>query len=413
MAIPGRRVGARWEFPTLTWTNARGATAHWRITVTRASFTTESWTGRAAATTTAGRHAATTAVVGRGGRTGPEQALLEAHSKWVRKSRAVSHGALACGRVPPMLLKTYDAASPMPPTDHLYVQRKYNGVRCMLCVAPAVPPVAERRAVETAARLYSRNLHVYELPEVTTPLAGLMRQHPRLILDGELYVHGVDLQHLSGVVRRGADAPGAAADLRRRVQYVVFDVLDLDRPQAPYADRLTLLRGLRLPPPAVLAETFDVGAGPAAAAAVAARYRQFLREGYEGAVVRRGGRAYVPGFNGRHTDAALKLKPTRSDEFEVVGYAEGRGRDAGAVIWECAAPSRGYMERHPRAARRTFSVRPAQPYAERRAVFAELARHPRMFAVKYKGRPLTVEYAELSADGVPLQPRAIVFRDFE
>lgn len=95
----------------------------------------------------------------------------------------------------------------------------------------------------------------------------------------------------------------------------------------------------------------------------------------------------------------LKRKELFDGEFEVVGYTQGsKGKEVGAIVWICAIGEK------------TFNVVPNITHAERYKIFKECEAK---FDKKYKNRMITVEYRGVSNDGVPMQGKAIAFRDFK
>jgi hypothetical protein len=91
------------------------------------------------------------------------------------------------------------------------------------------------------------------------------------------------------------------------------------------------------------------------------------------------------------------------DEYEVVGFDQGsKGRDKGAIIWVCKN-SDG----------ESFNVTPKNiTYEERYKLFKEAKQNNgKGFDEKFKGRMMTVEYEDLSADNIPLRAKAVGFRE--
>jgi DNA ligase-1 len=80
-----------------------------------------------------------------------------------------------------------------------------------------------------------------------------------------------------------------------------------------------------------------------------------------------------------------KYKEFKEDEYEIVGYREGEGRDEGTVLWMCITPEG-----------RQFSVRPRGSMELRRELYRQ--------GDKYVGKKLTVIYQELSEMKVPRFP---------
>jgi DNA ligase-1 len=89
----------------------------------------------------------------------------------------------------------------------------------------------------------------------------------------------------------------------------------------------------------------------------------------------------------------LKFKAFQTEEYEIVGAEEGRGRDAGTVIWICS--SKGGK----------FSVRPKGTVEDRTKWFRD--KH------KYTGKYLTVQFQNLTNGGIPRFPVGLAIRDYE
>jgi hypothetical protein len=241
---------------------------------------------------------------------------------------------------------------------------------------------------------------------------------PRPYFDGELYLHGRSLAWISGQARRGADE-GA----------LEFHVYDVFFPHAKAAGHDMASRHRQAYLSAFFAAADAAGAAHPHVARVEncpvrdmaeldAFARGFLAEGYEGAIARLDAAPYQYGYQSYHSSNLVKIKPVHDAEFEVVGYAQGsRGKDVGAVIWECRVPA------PVDPADATFSVVPKDlSYEERRAVFRCLgARVPgpggaslTRFERDIKGLQLTVEHRGLSPKtGKPLQAKARAFRTYE
>jgi hypothetical protein len=354
-------------------------------------------------------------------------------------------------RPKPMLVKKIGATKDSRLTDEVFragvvVQRKLNGVRMVA------------HAAEGEVVLYSRTggdylgmpaihdqlaVFLSVVPKAWTMLCAALqrdpwaesgaaeatgRAHPSVYLDGELYKHGKDLRWISGEARRtdggseleywifdcffpelGADVP-VTSRTRQRFLDILFLLTKGDQPE-------------RTLPHIVRVANFYIPPAPADGQApidtVMALAKQFVREGFEGAIARKDDKPYRYGDNGYHSSNLVKIKPLYDDEFPVVGYTQGtRGKDVGAVIWKCVVPaaksSTGRDEE--------FNVVPKNiTYEERYAIFQHLGDlvpipggSTTRFERDFKGRPLTVEYPELSSKtGIPTQAKALAFRVYE
>jgi ATP-dependent DNA ligase len=304
--------------------------------------------------------------------------------------------------------------------DGVTAQRKLNGVRLVAFLDAGAAPgavaagTAAVAAGTAAVVFYSRSGLKY--PGLSRVAADLRRLAAAAgpgpagaapYFDGELYVHGRDLAWISGQARRADDD----ASLVYHVFDVFFPAAKAAGVDTPYRERRAYLdAAFAAAAAAGLACVVPVAAAPAASAeALAAFAAQAIADGYEGAVARRDAAGYTYSYRGYHSADALKIKPTFDAEFRVVGFSAGRrGKDAGALIWECAT-----------AAGRRFTVVPKSLTLEaRRALYrclgAPAAAAPRTrFEQDLAGRPITLEYRELSADGIPLQAKAVTFRTYE
>lgn len=223
----------------------------------------------------------------------------------------------------------------------------------------------------------------------------------------------------------------AVAALQRQLQYHVFDVLYArefpggSAATVPFSARYALLESLlasatrhnmqHIPNynPLVLRLVPNVACTVDQADAV---LRAAMRVGYEGAMIRRetndkntsaqllpakdklkraasaatrasggGGGGY--GY-GKRSGTLLKYKVMQDAEFVIVGAAEGTGKWKGSLgSFVCVTPD----------TQQRFNVSPASTDAEKRRMW-------RTWRAAYQGKALTVQYQELSPDGVPRFP---------
>lgn len=411
MADPaGKIVGGRHEFPVLA-SPGRHRLLRWQVFVTAERHTGAGWApadfpqaaapGRwrgavwtranrgkdGAWVTSAPSYVEAGKNLGRRNATTPlTQALALARARHRKRAGAVGDG----GGAPPRPMLARRAEPGLGPADYasgVLVQRKFNGVRCL----------AARGA------LFSRGGRRYRLPDVEAEVAALLGAAPAgqegLVLDGELYRHGRPLQEISGLARAAHAAPQTGLGLG----YFLYDCYLPGRPEASGAARQRWLSELfaQRPGPLALLQRAS-GLRVRGAAELQACLQRFLAEGYEGLIARRLAGPYLPG---RRSADLLKYKPLRDEEYTLVGYADGQGKDAGAVIWLCRT-----------AGGREFAVVPkAMPYALRYHIHAHLAdaagaAGETRFGRDFRGQALTVEFPELSQDGVPVQAKALGFR---
>ena len=319
-------------------------------------------------------------------------------------------------RPPPQLIKPI-ADAPLTPADFaagVTVQPKLNGVHFV------VYKTADGRVTRysrTGAEYPGQDAIAAEMKEL---IANFARACPRFAaagppyFAGELYRHGESLNQISGQARRRDAAGDPELD---------FNIFDLFFPADKAAGRDMASRDRQAAIDEFFAAADAAGVAhrhvrrvrnyPAAnQAAVDALAAQFIAEKNEGAVARRDAAGYRYSYSNYHSSNAVKIKPTFDAEFPVVGYTQGRGKDAGAVVWICGVPAAEQGAPH------RFNVVPKNmTYATRRAVFrclGETVAGQTRFARDVLGRPLTVEFKERAPKtSIPLQAKALAFRTYE
>lgn len=389
----------------------------------------------------------------------PEMPALHAHAH--AQEEKTGH------RPPPMLVKkegdTQDATlTPAMFERGVTLQEKLNGVRLVFYLSPdaeeVTPPqeavVAYSRkgdpypglnhlrreihplllnpppiTAEWLAEGTDRGYEEVSKEEVDAYYGGANRR-VLVYVDGELFERGRSLRWISGQARKEKD--------EGTLKFWVFDVFFPGAKAAGYemnsAMRQEYLDGL-------FGSAADVGAvlthfvrlenhRVTTKDEVQAWLARIVEAGGEGVIVRKDWAPYRYGFNNYHSSNLVKLKPVYDDEFPVVGYREGKGKAAGMVIWVAEVKPEDVVDPKDK----TFSADPKDmTHAERKWIFQCLSEivEPDVddgdddddsggngqltrFERDFKGRPLTVEFAERSSKtGKPTQPKALTFRTYE
>ena len=329
-----------------------------------------------------------------------QQAINEARSAWTKKKESgyaagasVASGVAAGGAGTKAMDvdddesvesggrgKGIDEDAPLPMLAHdynkrgkgfkfpCYVQRKYDGTRCV-----AMP----------GKGLFSRNRKRY--PHMDHIVEEINKLPEGVVLDGELYSDTLTFQEIVGIVKRQTLKKG---DAEKQLQ-IKLHVYDIINNSTPYSDRMANLQMLfrrykfkhLTLVDTVMCESEDM---------MKELHAQFVSEGYEGIMLRTPGGMYK---NSRSADL-LKYKEFFDGEYEVVGFKEGEGLEAGCVLWVCKTPEG-----------RVFNCRPRGSREDRVALYAH--------GGDFIGKPLTVRYQELTDEGVPRFPVGIAFRDYE
>lgn len=222
-----------------------------------------------------------------------------------------------------------------------------------------------------------------------------------IYLDGELYRHGKRLQDISGE-SRNEKKPELNLN-----QYHIYDCFYADELDSPFEHRNRQLANIqeclsdedkefiRIVPTTEVFDEKDAFS----------KFDYYVNQGYEGIMLRNKDGKYLASASKtgdilRSRDL-VKLKSKSTDEFEVVGFDQGkRGKDIGAIIWKVKTKTG-----------KVFNVTPKDmTYDERKKYYKECIDD---FDNLYKGKMLTVEYEILSKDGVPQRGKSLVFRDYE
>lgn len=286
--------------------------------------------------------------------------------------------------------------------DHIdfpaFVQPKLDGMRALVYLKHNKNPNVED-VVAYSRRKKPLGKNFDKIKKILLPyLVSLYDKdkNQSIYLDGEIYLHGKKLQEIIG------DARGSQVT---EVQYHIYDVFYPMELETDFEERLAQRDDLfdelekstkatkhikRVPTRKVtsLKEAYKA-------------YDQFVQQGYEGAMLRNFKGPYLVDKTTTRSKDLVKLKPTYTDEFELIGYTDGKkGRDVGAIIWVCQ--TKEGLE---------FNATPKDmTIAERKALFQECKKK---FKTKYLGRMLTVEYQDMSKDLKPQRAKALLFRDYE
>jgi len=249
-----------------------------------------------------------------------------------------------------------------------YIQRKLNGMRCFA-----------KKISKTTIRYTSiKGRELTTLDHLTPSLLMLMDEG--MILDGELYIHGVSLNKIISYVKRKQEKTGQ----------LKFCVYDLAIPNIPYSERKTRLESLFIDnvstcvvcePTFVTSDVNDFE-----------RFHdEFVSSGYEGAIIRLPDGYYR--FNHR-SNSVLKVKQFIDDEFIITGGHEGTGDEEGCVVFE-------FITKDGKA----FSARPEGSREERMIWLSDIKR--------FIGKAMTVRFFGYTEYGIPFHPVAVCVRDYE
>ena len=331
-----------------------------------------------------------------------EQAIVEARSTWNKKVSAgytevtevatVATVASAASAAATAISKdrstTIDVDIPLPMLANKFQEKGH----CLTYPCFSQPKFDGTRSIGICGLvdkpcLYSRNRKVY--PHLEHIQAVLRKLPAGLILDGELYTRAVNFQDIVGLVKKKTlkETDRVAHDL---IQLHVYDIVDA---RLTFEERLGVLRKLFADHASTMGSVLQLCLTEeiTKAAEVKTKFDEYVAAGFEGVMMRNKKGLYAVGH--RSSDL-LKYKEMMDEEYKIVGFYEGEGEEAGCVLWECALDSG-----------KTFRCRPKGTLEERRALFKR--------GKEFVGKMLTVQFQELTPDGVPRFPVGITIRDYE
>lgn len=303
--------------------------------------------------------------------TAEEQAELESKAKWQKKKDEgyvedvnALDGAHPL-RLDPMLAKDYaDYKDKL--VFPIYSQPKLDGLRCIV----------------TRHGVFSRQWKPFvTLDHIKEAVQPLFEQYPDLLaLDGEMYSHELKdkFEEIVSIVKQPKATPEDIERCKQSVQYHVYDIITtseqpFNRRQMDYLLMLVGINGLRSPyvkpVNTVSAHTQEE---------LDSLYQQYMAEGYEGQMIRTGNSLYQH----KRTKDLLKRKDFHENEYEIVGYKEGKGSREGCIILRLAM-----------ADGKEFDSVPVGGIEYQRRLWAR--------RLDILGMQATVKYQNLSSDGIP------------
>lgn len=204
-------------------------------------------------------------------------------------------------------------------------------------------------------------------------------------LDGESYNHDITFEEITGMCRTSLESSASEKPLDQ-IQFHVFDTFDLKNMDYQFTERLTYLecigsKYVKVVKTVLVSEKDEIYNW----------HKEFTKGGYEGVMARDPRGKYHLADRSNHL---LKLKSFDTAEYKIVDAEAARGRDTGTVVWVCETQSG-----------QRFSVRPRGTVDQRRNWLATKDLHI--------GKMLTVQYQNLTPDGLPRFPVGLTFRDYE
>lgn len=264
----------------------------------------------------------------------------------------------ANGNIKPMLATDIDKIKKI--EYPVYVQPKLDGFRCLVIVE------------NDDVTLLSRSGKTFDLPHIADTFKG---KNLNVVLDGELYIHGVSFQAVSKAIKK-------PNEMTPKICYYCYDVVEFNLDQM---DRLALrnVATSAVNHPNII----DVGGTLAhSRQEITELHDGFVQMGYEGAMARSRSNRYI---SSRSRDL-MKVKQFDDEEFEFIHFVLGQ-RGTEDLVARCFAPN-GIM----------FNAK-MQGTREHKEELYNSGIRP--------GSKLTVKFFGLSEDGIPRFPVGKAFRD--
>jgi ATP-dependent DNA ligase len=313
--------------------------------------------------------------IGRSNETTPEmQAALEAKSVWTKKrdrKYAESVDLLNNRPLLAMLAKNDKWQDSKKRVKYpAILQPKLDGNRSL------------SRNKDGAVLLTSREGVPQEfLPHINAQLAGMLPDD--MVLDGELYCHGVNLQTINSWVKKNRPES-------MQIKLHLYDMPEVPGMEDPiqkdriealekfFAEKLSNLDHVVLVPSHIVnsEEEVDYWNG------------YYVGLGYEGVMVRNMDATYE---HGHRSGDLIKVKSFEDAEFKVVGFTNGEGSYSDCVKWNCV--TKDGIE---------FDVNPCGKLEQKREWLRD--------GQQYIGKMLTVRYMGFTERGIPKIATGVAFR---
>ena len=265
--------------------------------------------------------------------------------------------------------------------DGVYIQPKLDGVRCYT------------RVVEGEVKMFSRNhKEFHNCKHIITQLQPLFDYAPELILDGELYNHSFkdNFNKIISLVRKSKPTQADKFESASHLQYHIYDMYDVNRPDLNYQDRLATIKHLfgykyRLKSVKTVithrVDNQDV---------INMIHKINKDEGYEGSMLRAN-----EAYQQKRSHGLQKVKDWQDTEAIILDYVEGKGKFAGGL-----GKFIGIVED-----REVELPWPNLTIKERQDIFNNIG--------DYIGKTVTFEYFERTPGGAYRFPRVKCIRNYE
>jgi len=258
-------------------------------------------------------------------------------------------------------------------TPYVYSQPKLDGVRMLVGKINGEVIMMSRTGKD-----------ILHMDHIKNEIEPLMSEGD--FLDGENFSSELLFEEITGLCRTSLDKSAQSKDMKK-IQFHIFDYFNISNNSKTFEQRLKTLQYIFEKftfKYLVMVETEKI-------TNIDQVHGKYMSMGFEGTMIRHPNSKY---HMGERSNYLLKHKDFETEEYRIVDAVEATGRDKGTVIWVCEIPS-GQL----------FNVRPKGIYDTRKSWFSNRK--------KFIGKLLTVQFQNLSPNGIPRFPVGINIRDYE
>ena len=253
-------------------------------------------------------------------------------------------------------------------TYPIYSQPKLDGIRCIV----------------TKDGMFSRNgKAIISAPHIFNSLKPLFETNPQLIFDGELYADKFanDFNKIVSLVKRTKPTDEDLAESKKNIQYWIYDLPSVDD---TFEIRSQALYDLFMEWSYFNSHCINVDTDICKSEKeVMELYEGYVEKGYEGQILRLNGK-----YENKRSKFLLKHKSFQDSEFTILDICEGEGNKTGQV---------GYMVFEIDSKRFKSNVKCSWEEG------AEILKSKN----KLLGKSATIQYFNLTPDGIPRFPYVI------
>jgi len=250
----------------------------------------------------------------------------------------------------------------------IYSQPKLDGIRCIV----------------TKDGMFSRNgKPIISAPHIFESLKPLFETNPQLIFDGELYADKFanDFNKIVSLVKRTKPTDEDLTESKKNIQYWIYDLPNVDD---TFEIRSQALYDLFMEWSYFNSHCINVDTDICKSEKeVMELYEGYVEKGYEGQILRLNGK-----YENKRSKFLLKHKSFQDSEFPILDICEGEGNKTGQV---------GYMVFEIEGKRFKSNVKCSWEEG------AEILKSKN----KLLGKSATIQYFNLTPDGIPRFPYVI------